>query len=192
MNDVFFLLWTKRFKYWNIVVVVSTASGTLLLYLIYISWLIMQILVSYQNINMISTATEISTRYLSWTTGTEYLIIVTIISTGCLKKNVLSWKNGHNYLQNHPKCKSWGCFGKFRIFATRWALRFSTLNNKWLRKWNPKLPTHPKKLGRIHCSQYSFLWCSAAFSWLVLKERLVPCVARRLKKDNFVSLSWCV
>ena len=32
------------------------------------------------------------------------------------QKNVLSWKNGHNYLQNHPKCKCWGCFGKFRIF----------------------------------------------------------------------------
>ena len=27
-----------------------------------------------------------------------------------------------------------GCFGKFRIFATRWALRFSKLNKKLLRK----------------------------------------------------------
>ena len=25
-------------------------------------------------------------------------------TTGCPKKNVLSWKNGHNYLQNYPKC----------------------------------------------------------------------------------------
>ena len=41
------------------------------------------------------------------------------LHTGCPKKNVVSWKNGHNYLQNHPKYKSWGCFGKFRIFATR-------------------------------------------------------------------------
>ena len=36
-------------------------------------------------------------------------------------KNVLSLKNGHKYFQNYPKCKSWGCFGKFRIFVTRWA-----------------------------------------------------------------------
>ena len=28
------------------------------------------------------------------------------------------------------KCKSWGCDGKFRIFATRWALRFSKLKKK--------------------------------------------------------------
>ena len=55
---------------------------------------------------------------------------IDMISTGCLKKNVVSWKNSHNYLQTHPKCKSWGCFGKFRIFATRWALRFSKLKKK--------------------------------------------------------------
>ena len=46
------------------------------------------------------------------------------IPTECLKKNVVSWKNSHNYPQTHPKCKSRGCFGKFRIFATKWALRF--------------------------------------------------------------------
>ena len=34
------------------------------------------------------------------------------------QKNCIWWKNGHNYLQTHPKCKKWGCFGKFRIFAT--------------------------------------------------------------------------
>ena len=34
------------------------------------------------------------------------------------QKNVLLWKNSRNYLQTHPKCKSWGCFGKFKIFAT--------------------------------------------------------------------------
>ena len=39
-------------------------------------------------------------------------------------------KNGNNYLQTHPKCKSWGCFGKFMIFATTWALRFSKLKEK--------------------------------------------------------------
>ena len=77
--------------------------------------------------------------------------------TGCPKKNVVSWKNGHNYLQTHPKCKSWGCFGKFRIFATKWALRFSKLNKKWLRKWSLKLPTPPPKICRIHCSQYTFI-----------------------------------
>ena len=59
------------------------------------------------------------------------------------QKNVLLWKNSHNYLQTHPKCKSWGCFEKFRIFATRWALRFSKLRKKWLKKWSLKLPTPP-------------------------------------------------
>ena len=58
-------------------------------------------------------------------TGTIY-----ILSTECPKKNVVSWKNGHNYLQTYPKCKRWGCFGKFMIFATRWALRFSKLKKK--------------------------------------------------------------
>ena len=38
-------------------------------------------------------------------------------STGRLKNGIL-WKNSHNYTQTHPKCKSWGCFGKFRISAT--------------------------------------------------------------------------
>ena len=51
----------------------------------------------------------------------------TTATTECPKKNVVSWKNSHNYLQIHPKCKNWGCFGKFRIFATRWTLRFSKL-----------------------------------------------------------------
>ena len=32
---------------------------------------------------------------------------------------------GHKYLQTHPKSKGLVCFGKFRIFATKWALRFS-------------------------------------------------------------------
>ena len=53
-----------------------------------------------------------------------------VLSTVCPKKNVVQWKNSHNYLQTHPKCKSWGCFGKFRIFATSWALRFSKLKKK--------------------------------------------------------------
>ena len=79
------------------------------------------------------------------------------IPTRCPKKNVVSWKNDHNYLQNHPKFQSLGCFEKFRIFATRWALRFSKLKKKWLRKWSLKLPTPPQKIGRIHCSQYTLI-----------------------------------
>ena len=61
------------------------------------------------------------------------------------KKNVVSWENSHNYPQTHPKCKCWGCIGKFRIFATTWALRFSKLKKKWLRKWSLKLPTPLQK-----------------------------------------------
>ena len=52
------------------------------------------------------------------------------------KKSCMLWVNGHKYLhQTHPKSKGWECFGKFRIFATMWALRFSKLKKKWLRKW---------------------------------------------------------
>ena len=50
--------------------------------------------------------------------------------TGCPKKNVVSWKNSHNYPQTHQKCKCWGCIGKFRIFATTLALIFSKLKKK--------------------------------------------------------------
>ena len=77
--------------------------------------------------------------------------------TECLKKNGILWKNGHNFLQTHPKCKIWGCFGKFRIFATLWALRFSKLKKKWLRKWSLKLPTPSKKIGKILCSQFTLI-----------------------------------
>ena len=73
------------------------------------------------------------------------------------QKNVVSWKKSHNYPQTHPKCKCWGCSGKFRLFATRWALRFSKLKKKWLSKWTLKLPTLPPKMGRILCSQYTLI-----------------------------------
>merc|ERR1711923_153745 len=56
------------------------------------------------------------------------------VYTECLKKNGILWKNGHTFLQTHPKCEIGGCFGKFRIFATLWALRFSKLKEKCLRK----------------------------------------------------------
>ena len=97
-------------------------------------------------------------------------------TTGCLKKNGILWKNGHKYLQTHPKCKIWGCFWKFRIFATLWALRFSKLKKKCLRKWSLMLPTPPPKIGRIHCSHYALRWWSSAFSWLAMKAELVPYV----------------
>ena len=68
-----------------------------------------------------------------------------------------SGKTAITTIQTHPKCKSWGCFGKFRIFATSWAMRFSKLKKKWLRKWSLKLPTPPPKMGRILCSQYTLI-----------------------------------
>ena len=114
------------------------------------------------------------------------------VYTECLKKNGILWKNGHNFLQTHPKCKIWGCFGKFRIFATLWALRFSKLKKKCLRKWSLKLPTPPPKIGRIHCSHYALLWWSSAFSWLAMKAKFVPHIGRRKSKGSFVSLAWCV
>ena len=61
------------------------------------------------------------------------------------QKNVVSWKNSHNYPQTYPKWKSLGCFGKFRIFVTSRALRFSKLKKKWFRKWSLKLPTPLQK-----------------------------------------------
>ena len=98
--------------------------------------------------------------------------------TRCLKKNGILWKNVHNFLQTHPKWKIWGCFGKFRIFSTRWALRFSKLKKNWLRKWSLKFPTPPPKIGRIHCSHYALIWWSSAFSWLAMKSNLVPHIGR--------------
>ena len=52
--------------------------------------------------------------------------------TGCLKKLSFCGKTATTTfnLQTHPKCKSWGCFGKFRIFPNRWAPRFSKLKKK--------------------------------------------------------------
>ena len=84
-------------------------------------------------------------------------MFILLYSTECPKKNVVSWKNSHNYPQTHPKSKCWGCIGKFRIFATKWALRFSKLMKKWLRKWSIKLPTPPPKMVRILCSQYTLI-----------------------------------
>ena len=36
-------------------------------------------------------------------------------------------ENGFNKLQTYQKRAHMGCFGKFRIFATKWALRFSVI-----------------------------------------------------------------
>ena len=60
----------------------------------------------------------------------QLLRLSKLASTVCPQKNVVSWKNSHNYPQTHPKCKCWGCIGKYRIFATTWALRFSKLKKK--------------------------------------------------------------
>ena len=43
-------------------------------------------------------------------------------------------------------------------------------------KMMPTAGNPPEKMGKFHWLQYAFLWCSAAFSWLVLKGKLVPCV----------------
>ena len=34
-------------------------------------------------------------------------------------------------------------------------------------KMKPKDDNSPKKIGGIHCSQYAFLWCTAAWSWFL-------------------------
>ena len=36
-----------------------------------------------------------------------------------------------------------GCFGKFRIFATKWALRFSKLEKKMTEKMKPQVVNPP-------------------------------------------------
>ena len=95
----------------------------------------------------------------SQTSFSEWLLMW----SGCLKKNVLLWKMGNNYLQTHPKSKSWGCFWKFRIFATKWALRFSKLNKKWLRKWSLKLPTPPIKNRQNSLLSIYIYWSSQPF-----------------------------
>ena len=49
-------------------------------------------------------------------------------------------------------------------------------NWNWLIKWSLKLPTPPKKMGRIHCSHYALLWNPSALLWLAMKAELVPYV----------------
>ena len=120
----------------------------------------------------IFSAFHINHRYQRFT-GQECLFLYgdeIKISTGCPKKNVVSWKNSHNYPQTHPKYKSWGCFGKFRIFATRWALRFSKLKKK-TEKMKPHVANPPSKMSRIHCK-----------FWMSL--RVVMAIFRR--KDIFL------
>ena len=68
-------------------------------------------------------------------------LLSTAVSTGPIYPRL----GNYVYPQTHPKCKCWGCIGKFRIFATTWALRFSKLKKKWLRKWSLKLPTPLQK-----------------------------------------------
>ena len=55
------------------------------------------------------------------------------------------WKTAINYLQTHPKSNSWRCFGKFRIITKKWALIFTKLKKKWLRKLSLKLLTPNQK-----------------------------------------------
>ena len=49
---------------------------------------------------------------------------------GVPKKMSFSGKTAITNIQTHPKCKDWGFFGKFRIFATSWALRFLKKTSK--------------------------------------------------------------
>ena len=59
-------------------------------------------------------------------------VIFSHLLTGCLKQMIFYGKTGitaFKLIQN-AKAGGWGCFGKFRIFATRWALRFSKLKKK--------------------------------------------------------------
>ena len=65
--------------------------------------------------------------------------------------------------------QSWGYFGKFRIFATRWALRFLKIEEEITEKVKPKVGNPPLKIGGIPCSQYflSHFFFNFAF-WMSL------------------------
>ena len=86
-----------------------------------------------------------------------------IYNTGATIYRVSACWNCYYFFKIHQECQNWGCHEKFRIFATRWALRFSKLKKKWLRKWSLNLATHPSLLTiSIH---WSFLQFSAAFGF---------------------------
>ena len=76
---------------------------------------------------------------------------------GVSKKMSFLGKRAITSLKLIQNANVWGCIGKFRIFPTRWALRFSKLKKKWLRKWSLKLPTPPPKMDRILRSQYTLI-----------------------------------
>ena len=63
---------------------------------------------------------------------------------GCLKLAyflISHFSDFWSQLQNQPNVRCWGCFGKFRKFAARWAQEFFKLLKKCLRQLKPKLAT---------------------------------------------------
>ena len=72
------------------------------------------------------------------------------LHTGCPKKMSFSGKTAITTFKLVQNAKVfWGYFGKFRIYATPWTLRFSKLKKKQLKKLSLQLPTPPPKMGRI-------------------------------------------
>ena len=98
-------LWSIRNEknLWLIIFILYIFVLLLLLFYLYI-WVYGQVYMGKGQVSICNEQKKILILYLNY--------------TECLKKNGILWKNGHNYLQTHPKCKKWGCFGKFRIFAT--------------------------------------------------------------------------
>ena len=89
-------------------------------------------------------------------------------------------------LQIHPKYKSWGCFGKFRIFATRWALRFPKLRKKWLRKCSLKLPTPFQKWAKFTPHSMHFFCVIVHFHDLQWKQNLFHVGRKKIKWENLL------
>ena len=95
------------------------------------------------------------------------LVVHLYIEQGVPKKMSFSGKTAITNIQTHPKCKNWGCFGKFRIFATKWALRFSKLKKKWL---SCELPTPIQKWAEFFALNIHWLILSTIHEGIMVLE----------------------
>ena len=87
-----------------------------------------------------------------------------------LNKNAIFLKNCHNSFQYHQNSKCWGCFGKFRKFAARWAQEFFKIDLKMTEIIDPKvgnpLYEEAKSVIKMILSKSSLYVCSAV-TWSI-------------------------
>ena len=71
------------------------------------------------------------------------------------KKIPILWKNGHNYLQTHPK--KLGVFWKIQDICYQIGTEIFKIEEEMTEKMKPEVANPPPKMGRIHCSHYALI-----------------------------------